>query len=81
MNQIKKLKKELAAAAVSVMIAAVSLTSATYAWYVANNTVKATTSTISASTNGFILQIANLQKEPSMVENRNLWKQLPKEQL
>ena len=60
MNQIKKLKKELAATAVSAMIAAVSLTSATYAWYVANNTVKATTSTISASTNGFILQIAKL---------------------
>lgn len=60
MNQIKKLKKELAAAVVSAMIAAVSLTSATYAWYVANNTVKATTSTISASTNGFILQIAKL---------------------
>ena len=60
MNQIKKLKKELVAAAVSAMIAAISLTSATYAWYVANNTVKATTSTISASTNGFILQIAKL---------------------
>lgn len=60
MNQIKKLKKELAAAAVFAMIAAISLTSATYAWYVANNTVKATTSTISASTNGFILQIAKL---------------------
>lgn len=62
MNQIKKLKKELAAAAVSVMIVAISLTSATYAWYVANNTVKATTSTISASTNGFILQIAKLSE-------------------
>lgn len=60
MNQIKKLKKELAATAVSAMIAVISLTSATYAWYVANNTVKATTSTISASTNGFILQIAKL---------------------
>lgn len=62
MNQIKRLKKELIVAAVSVMIAAVSLTSATYAWYVANNTVKATTSTISAKTNGFILQIAKLSE-------------------
>lgn len=62
MTQIKKMKKELVAAAVSVMIAAVSLVSATYAWYVANNNVKATTSTIIASTNGFILQIANLSE-------------------
>ena len=62
MKQVKKLKKELAAAVVSAMIAAVSLTSATYAWYVANNTVTATTSTISATTNGFILQIAKLSE-------------------
>ena len=62
MEQVKKLKKELVAAAVSTMVAAVSLTSATYAWYVANNTVTATTSTISATTNGFILQIAKLSE-------------------
>ena len=60
MKQVQKLKKELAAAIVSLMIAATCLTSATYAWYVANNTVKATTSSISAKTNGFILQIATL---------------------
>ena len=62
MKQVKKLKKELAASVVSAMIVAVSLTSATYAWYVANNTVTATTSTISATTNGFILQIAKLSE-------------------
>lgn len=62
MKQVKKLKKELATAVVSVMITAVSLTSATYAWYVSNNTVTATTSTISATTNGFILQIAKLSE-------------------
>ena len=60
MKQVQKLKKELAAAIVSLMIAATCLTSATYAWYVANNTVKATTSSISAKTTGFILQIATL---------------------
>ncbi len=58
---IKKLKKELVGAAVSLMISAVALTSATYAWYVANNTVQATTTTISATTNGFILQIAKAE--------------------
>ena len=60
MSQIKTLKKELIAAVVSCMIAIVSLSSATYAWYVANNTVKVKTSSISAKTNGFILQIATL---------------------
>lgn len=59
---IKKMKKELVGAAVSLMISAVALTSATYAWYVANNTVKATTTTISATTNGFILQIADAEQ-------------------
>lgn len=60
MKQVHNLKKELIAAIVSLMIAAVCLTSATYAWYVANNTVTATTASISAKTNGFILQIATL---------------------
>lgn len=60
MSKIKILKKELIAAVVSCMIAIVSLSSATYAWYVANNTVKVKTSSISAKTNGFILQIATL---------------------
>lgn len=59
---LKKLKKELVSAAVSLMISAVALTSATYAWYVTNNTVQATTTTISATTNGFILQIANVEQ-------------------
>ena len=58
---LKKLKRELIGAAVSVMISAVALSSATYAWYVTNNTVQATTTTISATTNGFILQIAKAE--------------------
>lgn len=58
----KKLKRELAAAVLSVFVSSVALTSATYAWYVANNTVQASTSTISATTNGFILQIASAEQ-------------------
>lgn len=58
---LNKLKKELIGAAVSVMISAVALSSATYAWYVSNHTVQATTTTISATTNGFILQIAKAE--------------------
>lgn len=59
---IKKLKKELVAAVLSVFVSTLALISATYAWYVANNTVQATTSIISATTNGFILQIASAEQ-------------------
>ena len=61
MTEVKKLKMQLAAAAASLLITAFALTSATYAWYVMNNTVHATTTTISATTNGFILQIAKAE--------------------
>ena len=55
---VKKMKMQLMATAASVLISGIALTSATYAWYVANNAVEATTTKISATTNGFILQIA-----------------------
>lgn len=58
----KQLKRELAGAAVAVLLSAVAFCSATYAWFVSNNTVTAKTSTISATTNGFILQIATLEQ-------------------
>lgn len=59
---VNRLKRELAIALIAVLITTMSLTTATYAWYVANNNVKATTSSISAKTNGFILQIATLEE-------------------
>lgn len=62
MKQIRKLRKELIISIISVIVAAVALSSSTYAWYVANNTVKAKTSTITATTNGFILQITTSDK-------------------
>ena len=52
----------MAAAGLSVVVTAVALSSATYAWFVTNNKVEGTTSTISATTNGFILQIGELSK-------------------
>lgn len=61
---IKKMKMQLIGTASSVLISAVALTSATYAWYVTNNTVEATTTQISATTNGFILQIATAEDGP-----------------
>ena len=61
---VKKMKMQLMATAASVLISGIALTSATYAWYVANNTVEATTTKISATTNGFILQIATAEQGP-----------------
>lgn len=57
MKMSRQLKIEFFCAVVAVLAAAASLSAATFAWYVSNNTVKATTSTISAKTNGFVLQI------------------------
>ena len=54
---ISALKLQLAGAIFGVVVAMLSLSTATYAWYVANNSVSAATSTISAKTNGFVLQI------------------------
>ena len=61
---VKKMKMQLMATAASVLISGVALTSATYAWYVSNHTVEATTTKISATTNGFILQIATAEQGP-----------------
>ena len=57
----KNMKIELLGAAATLLISVVALVSAAYAWYVANNTVQASTTTISATTNGFILQIAKAE--------------------
>ncbi len=53
----KALKKQMGAAIAMVLVAAVALGSATFAWFVSNNTVKATTSTISAQSNAPFLKI------------------------
>ncbi len=55
----KSLKKQLGAAIAMVLVAAVALGSATYAWFVTNDTVKATTTTtISAQSNAAFMTIA-----------------------
>lgn len=53
----KSLKKQLAAAIAMLLVAVVALGTASYAWFVSNNTVKATTSTISAQSNAPFLMI------------------------
>lgn len=53
----KALKKQMGAAIAMVLVAAVALGSATFAWFVSNNAVKATTSKISAQSNAPFLKI------------------------
>lgn len=54
----KALKKQMGAAIAMVLVAAVALGSATFAWFVTNNKVDATTSTISAQSNAAFMTIA-----------------------
>lgn len=53
----KALKKQMGAAIAMVLVAAVALGSATFAWFVSNNTVKGTTSNIAAQSNSAYLVI------------------------
>ena len=54
---IKQMKRQLAIASLSVVMAGFALASATYAWFVSNTKVDATSSSISAQANGMVLQI------------------------
>ena len=51
------MKRQLAIASLSVVMAGIALASATYAWYVSNARVNAVSSSISAQANGMVLQI------------------------
>ena len=53
----KSLKKQLAAAIAMLLVAVVALGSASYAWFVTNNKVTATTSTIAAQSNAAFMNI------------------------
>ena len=55
----KALKKQLMAAIAMVCVAAIALGSSTYAWFVTNNKVDATTTNISAQSNAAYMTIAN----------------------
>lgn len=56
----KALKKQMGAAIAMVLVAAVALGSATFAWFVTNSKVDATTSTISAQSNAAFMYIRNI---------------------
>ena len=58
-KSVSALKKQLAAAIAMVLVAAVALGSSTYAWFVSNNKVTATTTQIAAQSNSAYLVIDN----------------------
>ena len=79
-NSVKALKKQMAAAVAMVCVAAVALGSSTYAWFVSNNKVTATTSTISAQSNAAFMYIrdkdeklTNLTADTSSVTSTALY--------
>lgn len=58
-KSVNSLKRQMTAAIAMVLVAGIALASATYAWFVTNNKVDATTSTISAQSNAAYMTIAN----------------------
>lgn len=58
-KSVKALKKQMAAAIAMVVVAGIALGSSTYAWFVSNNSVTATTTKISAQSNSAYLVIDN----------------------
>lgn len=66
----KALKKQMGAAIAMVLVAAVALGSATFAWFVTNNKVDATTSTISAQSNAAFMTITNGKTGASKVNTK-----------
>lgn len=64
----KALKKQMGAAIAMVLVAAVALGSATFAWFVSNNTVKATTASVSAQSNAPFLKIGKGSEAPTATE-------------
>lgn len=57
-KSVNSLKRQMTAAIAMVLVAGIALASATYAWFVSNNTVTAETASISAQSNAPFLKIA-----------------------
>lgn len=80
-KSVKALKSQLMASIAMVLVAAIALASSTYAWFVTNNTVKATTSTISAQSNAAFMTIkynatavgVDSTEDSAKVENTELY--------
>lgn len=80
LGSVKALKKQLGAAVAMVCVAAVALGSSTYAWFVTNNKVDATSSSISAQSNAAFMYIrdeaessTDLRSDDSSVQSKALY--------
>lgn len=67
----KALKKQMGAAIAMVLVAAVALGSATFAWFVTNNKVDATTTNIAAQSNAAFMTITNGAAGAHAVDDTN----------
>lgn len=70
-KSVKALKKQMAAAIAMVVVAGIALGSSTYAWFVSNNSVTATTTKISAQSNSAYLVIANKTAKKTSNDSTN----------
>ncbi|WP_302718541.1 hypothetical protein [uncultured Senegalimassilia sp.] len=70
--ETKALKKQMGAAIAMVLVAAIALAASTYAWFVTNNKVDATTSTISATSNAAFMTITNGTTGASRVDTTSI---------
>ena len=68
-KSVKALKKQMAAAIAMVCVAAIALGSSTYAWFVSNNSVQATTTDISAQSNSAYLVIQEATADKTATDN------------
>lgn len=69
---VQVLKRQALFSVISVLILFIALSSSTYAWFVSNSNVDATSSTISAMTDNFVLQIASLSEGAQHGSNQSL---------
>lgn len=69
---VKSLKKQLVAAIAMVIVAAVALSSSTYAWFAANNTVNATAMQVVARSNDTFLLISSDKSSASEIQTQGL---------
>lgn len=70
-KSVKALKKQMAAAIAMVCVAAIALGASTYAWFVSNNSVTATTTQIAAQSNSAYLVIDNKKTSQSSTNAAN----------
>lgn len=78
-KSVNSLKRQMTAAIAMVLVAGIALASATYAWFVTNNKVDATTTNISAQSNAAFMTITNGPTGASNVDTTSATTKLGKD--